>query len=90
MYDSFQTDNFMTHQRGLDSPGDRHQAITPSDSDIVIPRPRALWCQTAGNVAIEDASGNVLTYTVNAGQLLPFRAVRVRATGTTATVYGWD
>jgi hypothetical protein len=27
---------------------------------------------------------------VQQGQVLPFRAVKVLATGTTATVYGWD
>lgn len=84
------SDNFQAHQRGLESPADRHQAITPSDSAAVVPRPRALWCQTQGELALEDAAGTVLTYTVAQGQILPFRAVRVRATGTTATVYGWD
>ena len=84
------SDNFQNHQRGLERPGDRHQAITPSDTALVVPRPRALWCQTAGDVAIEDSAGTVLSYGVNAGQILPFRAVRVRATGTTATVYGWE
>lgn len=83
-------DNFESHQRGLESPADRHQAIVPSDSAPVDPRPRALYCQTAGEVAVEDRQGVVLTYAVQAGQVLPFRAARVRATGTTATVYGWD
>ncbi|TNC73704.1 spike base protein, RCAP_Rcc01079 family [Rubellimicrobium roseum] len=84
------SDNFQNHQRGLESPADRHQAITPSDTAPVVPRPRALWCQTAGDLAIEDRDGTRLTYAVAAGQILPFRAVRVLATGTTATVYGWD
>ncbi len=84
------SDNFQNHQRGLESPADRHTAITPSDTSPVLPRPRALWCQTAGNLAIEDSAGNVLTYAVAAGQIIPFRAVRIRATGTTATVIGWD
>ena len=84
------SDNFSNHQRGLESPGDRHQQITPSDAAVVVPRPRALWVQAAGNLALEDANGTVLTYAVTQGQILPFRAVRVRATGTTATVYGWD
>jgi hypothetical protein len=83
-------DHFDTHQRGLDSPAESHQAIVPSDSTPVDPRPRALYVQTAGDLALEDRSGTVLTYAVQAGQVLPFRASRVRATGTTATVYGWD
>ncbi len=84
------SDNFQAHQRGLESPADRHVAIVPSDTLPVIPRPRALWCDTGGSLALEDAAGTVLTYTVAAGQILPFRAVRVRATGTTATVIGWE
>lgn len=84
------SDNFQTHQRSLESPGDRHRVITPSDSDAVAPRPRALWCEAAGTVSVEDRDGIVLSYTLSAGQVLPFRAVKVRATGTTATVYGWD
>ena len=83
-------DHFDSHQRGLDSPAERHQAIAPSDSAPVDPRPRALYCQTAGDLALEDGKGTVLTYSVQAGQVLPFRASRVRATGTTASVYGWD
>ncbi len=63
---------------------------TPSGTANVVPRPRALWCQTAGNLVIEDANGTALSYAVQAGQILPFRAARIRATGTTATVYGWD
>ena len=66
------------------------RSAEPSDAAAVVPRPRALWCQTAGDVAIEDRDGTVLTYTVAAGQILPFRAAKVRATGTTATVFGWD
>lgn len=84
------TDNFENHQRGLESPADRHRAIVPSDDAPVSPRPRALWCQSAGDLAIEDRDGTVLSYAVQPGQILPFRAVKVRATGTTATVYGWD
>ncbi|MBP1806449.1 spike base protein, RCAP_Rcc01079 family [Rubellimicrobium aerolatum] len=83
-------DNFKAHQRGLGSPGDRHRPIMPSDSLPISPRPRALWCQMAGDVVIEDIDGVQLTYAVQAGQVLPFRAVKVLATGTTATVYGWD
>jgi hypothetical protein len=84
------SDNFQSHQRSLESPGDRHQLIVPSDTQPVAPRPRALFCQADGTVAIEDRNGTVLSYSLVAGQVLPFRAVRVRATGTTATVYGWD
>ena len=84
------SDNFQGHQRSLESPGDRHKLIVPSDANPVVPRPRALWCAAEGTVSVEDRDGVALTYTLVAGQVLPFRAVKVRATGTTATVYGWD
>ncbi len=84
------SDNFQAHQRSLESPGDRHKRIVPSDTQPIMPRPRALWCEQEGTVAIEDRNGTVLTYTLAQGQVLPFRAVKLRATGTTATVYGWD
>ncbi len=83
-------DNFENHHVGISGPADLHQAITPSDSVDVSPKPRALWVQTDGNLSIADRAGTVLTYAVKAGMVIPFRATKVRATGTTATVYGWE
>jgi hypothetical protein len=45
-----------------------------------------LWCQVDGDLVIEDRAGTVFTYTLVEGQVVPFRAVKVCATGTTATV----
>lgn len=84
------SDNFQTFQRSLSSPAERHYAITPADGADVVPRPRALYVQAGGNLALRDAAGTVLAYAVTPGQVLPFRAARVMATGTTATVYGWE
>lgn len=83
-------DSFQTHAKGLNSPADRHFAILPSDGVDLATRPRALWCNTAGTLALRDAAGTVLSYAVTAGQVIPFRAMRVMATGTTATVHGWE
>ena len=83
------TDPFQDFAKNLSSPADTHFEITPSDSSDVPVRPRALYCRSAGDVALQDGSGQVLTYTVAAGEVLLFRAARVLATGTTATVYGW-
>lgn len=83
-------DNFASHGSGISGPADIHRAITPSDSVAVDPKPRALYCQTDGNISIEDRLGTVLPYAVKAGQVLPFRGTKIRATGTTATVYGWE
>lgn len=81
------TDRYATFSSSLDSPADTHLAITPGP-DPIVPRPRALYCNTAGTVTVVDRGGVSLTYTVSAGQILPFRAVRI--TAATATVYGWE
>ena len=83
------TDPFSDFSKNLSSPADTHFAITPSDgTDLPVLR-RALYCRAAGDVAVQDGDGLVLTYTVAAGEVLLFRATRVLATGTTATLYGW-
>ena len=86
------SDPFGQHQRGLDSPANRHRSITPSDTvDLAVSgeRPRVLYCTVAGNVALRDDLGTTITYALIAGQILPFSPQRVMATGTTATVVGW-
>lgn len=84
------SDNFQNYAKSLQSPADRHFAITPSDTIDIVPRPRAIYCQTTGNLRLRDGSGTELTYAVTAGQTIPFRAARVMLTGTTVTVIGWD
>lgn len=84
-----QEDPYRFHARGLNSPATRHVAITPSDSADLPVRPRVLYCQAPGDVVVRDEMGLDLAYTVAQGQILPVGAVRVLATGTTATVYGW-
>ena len=84
-------DEFEGYASGLTSPATRHTAITPSDSVDLDPRPRALRINVGGNIAIRDREGTDITYAVIAGEILPFRGVRVLATGTTATgIVGWD
>lgn len=83
-------DNFKNAGMGIIAPATRHFAITPSNTVDLANTPRALYCQTSGTVAVRDSAGVDVTYTVTAGQVLDFRAVRVLATGTTATVVGWE
>ena len=81
-------DYFESKQPGLDSPAFRHFAISPSnDNDLTI-KPRALYVTVEGNLEMKDDKGTILIYPVTAGQILPFRPVRVLS-GTTATVIGW-
>ncbi len=83
------SDPYQTHARGLSSPGARHAAVTPNDAADLVPRPRVLFVLTSGTLALMDETATVLAYPVSAGQVLPFSAVRVMQTGTTATCVGW-
>lgn len=80
-------DPFRKQGTGKTSPANRHFAITPADEDLAI-RPRAIFVNEGGDLVIRDAGGDDVTYTVEAGQVIPFRAMQVR-TGTTAVVVGW-
>lgn len=82
-------DYFESRPRGVTSPATRHYQITPSDTLDLSPRPRVLYCAAGGTAAVRDADGVTLSYTLEAGQILPVSAVRVLAAGTTATLYGW-
>lgn len=84
-----QIDPFTTHRRGLESPATHHLLVTPQDRVDLPVRPRVLRVLTAGDLSLRDAAGTVITYAVNAGEVLGFSAVGVEATGTTASVVGW-
>ena len=82
-------DQFELQITELEDPAEVHYAITPSDSVDLATRPRALYVNVDGTVAIQDKLGTNITYNVTAGQVIPFRGTRVLATGTTATVVAW-
>ncbi len=69
------------------NPGRLHSAVTPSNTTVLV-GVHALYCTVAGDAVVEDKDGTQVTYTLTAGQILPFEAYRVR-TGTTATVVAW-
>lgn len=85
-----QIDIFSTTGTGGTGPAVRHYTITPDDDADLPRRPRALVCTADGNVAVRDTDGTDITYAVSVGDILPFRAIRVLSTGTTATVVGWE
>jgi hypothetical protein len=71
-------------------PAGRHFSITPSDDDDLQITPRAIYVGQSGNISITDGSGETVVYQVESGFIIPFRAVRVNSTGTTATeLVGW-
>lgn len=78
-------DAFASHITGLSSPAQNGFAVTPSDSVDLPTNCRSLYVGTAGNIVLVTAGGTTLTFVnVGAGSILPVRADRVRATGTTA------
>lgn len=83
------TDTFASFQPGLSDVASRHFAITPSNTTDLAIKPRSLYCSAAGDAVIRDEGGVDITYPLSEGQVLPFRGVRILATGTTATLVGW-
>ncbi len=60
--------------------------ITPSDTRELEPRPREIFVGVTGDVTIINSSGeSVLFKAVPAGSYIKQRALKVMATGTTAT-----
>ena len=66
-------------------PGYSAAAVTPSDT-AHLGNVRALYIGGAGDVKIDAEGGGTVTFVgVQAGSIIPVRAVRVYATGTDAT-----
>lgn len=61
-------------------------AITPSDTVVLEPRPRAIYVGNNGHLAVVLVNDDtpVVLRRVQAGSLLPIRVSKVMATGTTA------
>ena len=66
-------------------PADRWFAITPSDSEDLAVKPRAIFVGTGGDLVLVGADGVSATFAAPDGVVLPFSPHRVMATGTTAT-----
>lgn len=69
-------------------PATRIFAIVPSDTQMVIPAPRALRVTVPGNLAVRGTDTSPVTIPVIANELIPFSPAYVLQTGTTATVVG--
>jgi hypothetical protein len=78
-------DNFSDIPTTLTAPARDAAPVTPSDSTNLTAVPRALYVGQAGDLSVLMAGGQSVVFsTVPAGLILPVRAVRVNATGTTA------
>lgn len=82
-------DPFDTDYVNLTSPAVAHYVVAPSDLSDLPVRPRALYVNSAGTAALQDAAGEVVTYDLAADVVLSIRPVRVLASGTTAQLVAW-
>lgn len=79
-------DRYDGHATSLDGPASHGFAVTPNDATDVAEITRALYIGSGGALAVVLHSGAEATLqNVASGTLLPLRARRVKATGTTAT-----
>ena len=72
---------------GLGAPATHWYRIIPNDGVDLDPIPRSLYVDATGTLAVVDVDGNVMPMAAAAVGYHPLRARRVKATGTTATVY---
>lgn len=78
-------EQFAVYSSGLDSPASLVFVITPDDgNDLAVPT-RAIRADGAGDVVLVTAGGSAVTCKFAAAETRPIRAVRILATGTTAT-----
>lgn len=80
-------DQWAGRGNSIDSPADNAEAVTPSDSVDIATTSRALFIGGGGDVSIDTVGGqeSVVFAGLAGGSILPVRAKRVNATGTTAT-----
>ena len=80
------TDRFGSHSLGTSSPATKVLTITPHDDNDLSEVVRALYIGVAGNAVVITKEGDTVTFVgLQAGQILPVRVSRVKATNTTAT-----
>lgn len=79
------TDTFDHYLPGLESPATNAFEVTPDDGADLPAVTRALNVANAGSVRLITLGGDTVTIFVAAGGVLPIRASRVLASGTTAT-----
>lgn len=78
-------DNFQSRPSELDSPASNAAAVTPSDGADLTFQTRSIYVGVAGTISVVMAGGQTVSFTAQAGALLPIMVDRVRATGTTAS-----
>lgn len=79
-----------TRAIGNSDPSECSEAITPSDSAELDPKPRGIYVGGAGTVVAtmltkSGTSTNDVSFICQAGAILPIRPSKIKSTGTTAT-----
>jgi len=78
-------DRFLNTSPSLSGPATHGFAVTPHDTNLLSETTRAVYVGSAGSLAVQLASGAVITFAgVSSGTMLPVRASKVMATGTSA------
>jgi hypothetical protein len=79
-------DRYAAHTASFMAPASHGFAITPDDSTDLSEVTRGIYAGTGGDLSVVLREGATLTFAnVVGGTILPVRAARVRATGTTAS-----
>lgn len=63
----------------------RNQAVLTPDDEELLPQEMVIVAGSDGDVSITNYAGTTVVWSVLAGQAVPCRALRVNATGTTAS-----
>lgn len=77
-------DPFAGRKVSLSDPISNAASVTPSDTADLATQARALWVGGSGDVKVDTAGGDTVTFSGVSG-LLPVRVARVYSTGTTGT-----
>jgi len=79
-------DKFKSFYSHLDSPAQGAFSITPNDSTDLTTATRSIYIGGDGDLAVNMVDGTSVTFVgLKVGSVLPIRAARVLATGTSAT-----
>ncbi len=79
-------DKFSDYPTSLTAPARDAATVAPNDATDLAVLPRAIYVGQTGDLSVRLAGGQTVVFrAVQAGSVLPVRAARVNATGTTAT-----
>lgn len=80
------SDPFAGYTSGLESPLSNGFDVTPNDTTDLLTSTRAIMVTASGDVAIQFVDGGELVLpNLQAGQVYPMRARKIKIAGTTAT-----